>query len=106
MRVVGLVFADTLVSNRVSVQRMARTVLIGSGEDSLPQLPIDISGLNMKYFSPVCPAGFMSYLNNTVKILLQPVEIKNPLEITQELGLNSTNVNMTKGYTHFMNYSI
>lgn len=76
-RVVGLVFADTLLSNRVSVERMARTVLLGSGEDALPLLPIDNSGLvDFRYYSAICPQGLLSFMKTSVKIMHATVSLK------------------------------
>jgi hypothetical protein len=77
-RVVGLIFADTLLSNRVSVERMARTVLLGTGEDALPLLPIDNAGLvGFKYYSPICPQGLLSFMSTSVKILHATVALKD-----------------------------
>lgn len=69
--VVGIVYTDTTFS---SLQRMTRTCLLGSGDDSLPMLPIDINGRpNNRYNPLICPQGLLS---NDVKIVHAPIILK------------------------------
>lgn len=58
-QVVGMVFADTTVSN--VLPRYSKGVLMGNGDNSLPFLPIDMTGRkNPRLVSEVCPLGLMS----------------------------------------------
>eukprot|EP01035_Chromulina_nebulosa_P018407 gene18407-24109_t len=76
-RVVGLIYADTLLSNRVSVERMAKGVLVGIGEDALPLLPIDNSHLvKSRYYAPTLPQGLMSFMASSVKVIHSSIQLR------------------------------
>ena len=61
MLVVGLVFADSRPINSKTFQRRHKTVLLGSGKDSLPMLPIDIPITKHRFYKcNVAPKGLVS----------------------------------------------
>mmetsp|Transcript_16858 Transcript_16858/g.25360 ORF Transcript_16858/g.25360 Transcript_16858/m.25360 type:complete len:1542 (-) Transcript_16858:189-4814(-) len=85
--VTGMVYADTV--NTKAFKRQRRTVLLGSGEDSLPVLPIDTSGDADGYFRMVCPPGLLS---NKVKIVHSSLEVKGSRAVSERKGWNSSAV--------------
>lgn len=81
----GMVYADTRPVNSRAFQRKKRTVLLGTGEDSLPVLPIDTSGDTEGRFRHTCPAGLLS---NKVKIQFTNVEVKGQRATTERKDWN------------------
>jgi hypothetical protein len=83
----GMVYADTRAVNSKAYQRKRRTVLLGTGEDALPVLPIDTSGDSQGLYREVCPLGLLS---NNVKIVHAAYEVKGQRAVSERKQWNSS----------------
>lgn len=83
----GMVYSDTGPLNSKVFQRKRRTVLLGTGEDALPVLPIDTSGDSNSLFREVCPLGLLS---NNVKIVHAAYEVKGLRAATERKNWNDS----------------
>lgn len=90
MLVIGLIFADSRPINSRSFQRRHRTVLLGSGKDCLPMLPIDSSSFNGRYSSTEVPKGLISsnakFIHTNVKLA------PGKRAISERKGWNASNL--------------
>jgi hypothetical protein len=89
-QVVGMVFADSRPVGTRATQKKTRSVLLGSGDDSLALLPIDLSGdINSSQFRMVCPRGLVSYNGNAINSF---VDFKSKQKVERrDWNLSSTN---------------
>lgn len=88
--VVGMVFADSRPVGTRAIQKKTRSVLLGSGDDSLALLPIDLSGdSNSSQFRMVCPRGLVSFNANAINSF---VDFKSKQKTERrDWNLSSTN---------------
>lgn len=85
--VTGMIFADTPTSSNRGYHRKKRTVLLGSGHDALPVLPIDTSGDADGYFRMICPPGLVS---TNIKIVHSSIEVKGQRAVSERSKWNSS----------------
>ncbi len=90
MLVIGLIYADSRPINSRTFQRRHRTVLLGSGQDCLPVLPIDIGSAAGRFNSTSMPKGLISqdakFIHTSVKM------VPGQRALSERKGWNSSNL--------------
>lgn len=88
-QVTGMIYADSRPASSRVLQKKHRTVLMGSGDESLAVLPVDTSGTSRSndLYRLICPAGLLAY---NCKVVPSTIDIKNPRANSERRDWNSS----------------